>query len=199
MDYSQAIKIRPEDHLVSHNRGNSWNALKEFSKAINDYSESINLYSDNPDSHNGRGSCWNALNEFSKALDDYSQAIDLKPDEPIYYNNRGNAWRSINEDGKAINDYLKAIALQPDFAAPYFNLYSIYIDYNENQALYNLNRANYLDFDKIILLIEAYRNTFLLPFMLRRVLYKLSLDQPLNSLLNTYSDNHSYCENWEIF
>ncbi len=35
--------------------------------------------------------------------------------------------------------------------------------------------------------------------MLRRVLYKLSLNQPLKSLLGTYTENQSYCENCDLF
>ena len=43
MDYDQAINLDPEYAVAYNNRGNSYNALKQYEKAIEDYRQAIKL------------------------------------------------------------------------------------------------------------------------------------------------------------
>jgi tetratricopeptide (TPR) repeat protein len=104
-DYTEAIRLKPDNAFAYNNRGYAYDAKKDYDKAISDYTEAIRLKPDYAISYNNRGNAYGAKKDYDKAISDYTEAIRLKPDYAFAYNNRGNAYDEKKEYDKAISDY----------------------------------------------------------------------------------------------
>ena len=121
VDYTQAIRLKPDNALAYNNRGNAKDELKQYDAAIADYDKAIRLKPDDADAYNNRGNAKANLKQYFAAIADYDTAIHLKPDNALAYNNRGNAKGNLKQYDAAISDYDMAIRLKPDHAAAYNN------------------------------------------------------------------------------
>ncbi len=120
-DYSEAIRLKPDDAIAYNNRGNAFLAKGDNDRAIADYDQAIRLKPDDAIAYNNRGNAFLAKGDNDRAIADYDQAIRLKPDYADAYYNRGNAYYAKGDKDRAIADYDQAIRLKPDDARPYNN------------------------------------------------------------------------------
>ena len=121
VDYTQAIRLKPDYALAHYNRGNAKYDLKEYFAAIADYDTAIRLKPDYALAHYNRGNAKYDLKQYAAAIADYTQAIRLNPDDAAAYNNRGVAKSHLKQYFAAIADYDTAIRLDPDYALAYVN------------------------------------------------------------------------------
>ena len=119
LDYSKAIRLKPDFVEAYHNRGNTKAALGQHFEAIADFDIAIKLKPDDPMSYYNRGAAKGALGKYVEAIADYDTAIKLKPDDPISYSLRGAAKADIGRYSEAIADFDTVIRLNPDFATAY--------------------------------------------------------------------------------
>ena len=85
-DYSQAIRLRPDGHLVaraSHNRGNIYRNKGQFDRAIADYDESIRLRPDKALYFTNRGLTHEKNGDEPAALRDFEKAYALGFRHPL--------------------------------------------------------------------------------------------------------------------
>jgi len=87
-EYSEAIRLKPDDPLVYDNRGAVYQILKQYPQAIADYSEAIRLKPDLAEAYNDRGNSYSALQQFDQAITDYTEAVRLRADFTEAYFNR---------------------------------------------------------------------------------------------------------------
>ncbi len=78
-DYTEAIRLHPNDAIARFNRGLAWLAKKEFDKAIVDFNRAIRLKPKYALAHYKRGNAWREKKEYDKAIADYTEAIRLDP------------------------------------------------------------------------------------------------------------------------
>lgn len=71
-----------------NNRGNSYNELKQFERAIKDFDEAIGLRPDFTEAYNNRGNSHLGLEQYERAIKDYDRAIEIDPENVDAHNNR---------------------------------------------------------------------------------------------------------------
>ena len=120
-DYTQAIRLKPDDAGAYYNRGIAKAGLGQHFAAIADYDTAIRLKPDDAIAYVGRGIAKDRLGQHFAAIADYDTAIRLKPDDAIAYVGRGIAKAGLGQHTAAIADYDTAIRLNPDYANAYYN------------------------------------------------------------------------------
>ena len=108
-DFSETIKLDPNDALAYSHRGTIWSRKHEVASAIDDLTEAIKLDPKSSCSYYNRGVIWNQQGDFSNALHDYSEAVRLDPKNYVVYRNI--AWLKATcsedryRDGKQALEY----------------------------------------------------------------------------------------------
>jgi len=152
-DYSEAIRLNPQDASSFYNRGNSWRAKGDGDKAIADYTDAVRLNPRHASAYNNRGLAWADRREYDRAIADYTDSLRVDPQHSSAYNNRGNAWRDKGDPDRAIADFNEAIRINPQYALAY-----------SNRGLARADRREYgaaiADFDQAIRLNPQYANAF---------------------------------------
>ena len=128
LDYTMAIRLKPDFAEAYNNRGVAKGNLGQYFAAISDYDIAIRLKPDDATAYCNRGVAKAELGQHVAAISDYDIAIRLKPDDANAYNTRGIAKADLGvvkadlgQYFAAISDYDIAIRLKPDFATAYYN------------------------------------------------------------------------------
>jgi tetratricopeptide (TPR) repeat protein len=107
---------------VAHtNRGNAYNRLSKYRRAIEDFDHALQLDPDYALAYNSRGIAYTSLGEHRWAIEDFDRTLRLSPGDAGFYNNRGIAYHRLGEFARAIEDYGHALRLNPGFAEAYYN------------------------------------------------------------------------------
>jgi Flp pilus assembly protein TadD len=78
-DYSQAIRLDPDNAELYRNRGVAYKKLGQFYYALRDFSWAIQLDPNDAVSYNNRGHTYSKLGQFVHAIEDYDRALRLDP------------------------------------------------------------------------------------------------------------------------
>ncbi len=78
-DYSEAIRLKPDDASAYYNRGNAYRAKGDNGRAIADYDQAIRLKPDYASAYNNRGAAFYAKGEYARAIEDYDRALRIDP------------------------------------------------------------------------------------------------------------------------
>ena len=117
-DFSDAIPRDPSGAFLALNdRGNAYEAVGEYDRAIEDYGRAIQLNPGYAAAYYNRADVYYAKLDFDRAVEDYSEAIRLEPDSARAHNSRGVVYRAKGAFDKAIADFDAAIHLNPNDAA----------------------------------------------------------------------------------
>ncbi|RKU08352.1 hypothetical protein C6501_16620 [Candidatus Poribacteria bacterium] len=145
-DYTQTIKIDPENASTFYNRGNAKHDLGEtkeeqgdiieaqklYQEAINDYTHAIKLNPKDAEIYSNRGVAKHDLGEtktgpwstveaqymYKAALEDYNRAIQLQPKFVHAYSNRGIVKKALGQHEAAEKDFAKAKELKKKAKRP---------------------------------------------------------------------------------
>ena len=129
-----------------NNRGNSYNELKQFERAIKDFDEAIGLKPEFTEAYNNRGNSHLGLEQYERAFEGYNQAIKLKPDYAEAYNNRGATYAKPGQYARAIADYDRVIELKPELAVAYIGRGGSYAGLGQHErAIKDYDRAIEID------------------------------------------------------
>jgi tetratricopeptide (TPR) repeat protein len=99
--------------IIYSNRGNSYAALKQYRRAMQDYNESLRLNPKDAYAYINRGSAYHGLKQYRRAIKDYNASIRLNPGIYQAYGNRGLAYEELGQNHLAIRDFRKAVKLRP--------------------------------------------------------------------------------------
>ena len=116
-----------------NNRGDSYLALGQYQRAIEDYDKTIELDRDYAKGYNNRGIAYGDLGKYQLALEDFDAYIKRNSNEPTAYFNRGNIFKILGNYRKAIDDYNKAIELDPRKADVFNNRGNTFLKLNSYQ------------------------------------------------------------------
>ena len=87
-DYTEAIRLEPQDAMLYDNRGVAYFLQREWDKAIADFSEVIRLEPEFAFSYHGRGEAYEEKGDNGRAIADLSKAAELRPDDGGFWYHR---------------------------------------------------------------------------------------------------------------
>ena len=126
-EYSQEIKLNPEDAQAYYGRGLAYLSVgkgdlaeRDFDKATKEYSEAIKANPNNAEAYRGRGMVYflNRLH-IDDAMHDFTKAVELNPEYASAYYGLGCVYQLNGKYDKAIDNFTKAIKLKPDYGEAY--------------------------------------------------------------------------------
>jgi tetratricopeptide (TPR) repeat protein len=115
-DYTEAIRLDPNNATTFYNRGVATGHKRDFEKAIADYSEAIRLNPKFVEAYHNRADSYAKVKDHDKAIADYSEAIRFNPQNALAFNDRGIEWKNRKRYDKALADYSEALRLDPKCA-----------------------------------------------------------------------------------
>lgn len=113
-DCNKAIELAPDSADAYYNRGDAYDEIGEYGKAIADYNKAIELDPNHASAYYNRGCAYGEIGAYDKAIADYNKAIELNPNDSLAYYNRGLAYTKRGEVSKAVSDLVKCIELSND-------------------------------------------------------------------------------------
>jgi len=107
-DYSEAIRLNPNDAQVLSNRGNAFYYKGQLDRAIEDYDDAIRLQPDLAEAYGNRGNVYRKKGQIDRAIEEYDQAIAIEPGNAQVYADRGLAYEQKGEPSQALRNFEKA-------------------------------------------------------------------------------------------
>jgi tetratricopeptide (TPR) repeat protein len=114
-DYTEAIKIKPDDNKILFDRAWAYAGKGNIDGAIADYTNVLKIKPDDYYALNNRGAEYASRGDIDLAIADYTEAIKIKPDYHYALSNRGNNYADKGDIDLAIADYTEAIKIKPDY------------------------------------------------------------------------------------
>ena len=118
-DFTEALKLNPEDSGVLDSRGRAYYSQGNHVQAIADFNQAIELNPEFSEAYANRGNTYYLIGDHTRAISDYDKAITLNPEYSLAYCNRGLAYNALGNHSRAILDYDQAIELSPKFSEAY--------------------------------------------------------------------------------
>ena len=137
-DFTQAIRLDPNQATTYVNRSIAHIRLKDYSSAIEDCDRAIAINPNYPDAYNNRGRAYLGQNDLGRAIEEYCRAIALNPNDAHAYFNRGVALLHIVEiEGEgAKEDLITAKEKGLDIIAAFRAEYGSVEDFEDRTATY---------------------------------------------------------------
>lgn len=134
-DFSQALRLNPQDVDVLERRGWVYYKLDRYQEALQDFNLAINLDALEPHALRGRAVTYVALKEYNNALIDYTNALKYGSHKHKNWWLRGylNLYELKNYD-QAVNDLKKATELKPNSKKYWYN-YTVALFYKKDCAI----------------------------------------------------------------
>ena len=120
-DFSQAIKLNPNNIMLYLNRGYVKQFVCDYGGAMADYNKALEINPNFAFAYNNRGVLKVSMNDTNGALEDYAKAISINPKYSDVYYNRGNLKYMLDDNQGALEDYDMAINLNPKDSEAYNN------------------------------------------------------------------------------
>ena len=133
-DYSEVLRLKPDDGASYYGRGQARLALNQTDGALSDFTQAIRLSGDSPGLYIARGYAQLVKGNANESIADFTVAIRLDPKNASAFNNRGLAWRKKGDVDNAIRDYTAAISLNPIYALAYNNRGYVFESRGERKA-----------------------------------------------------------------
>jgi tetratricopeptide (TPR) repeat protein len=145
-DFTQTIRLEPDNPKAFVSRGMTYFYMQEFDKALSDLTQAIKLDPNDTEALANRGGVYVLIGEFDKAIADEDAALEIEPNFALAFINRGAANFRIGALDDAIADESRAIELAPHAANAYDNRGICYC-FNEqwDKAMADINEAIKLD------------------------------------------------------
>lgn len=125
-DYSQLVKLQPENMLALNNRGVIWVDRQQHHHALADFNQALTLAPQSWAARCNRGWVYFHQGHYAPAIADWTVAIEHKPTSAIAYAYRGQAHHKQGNLPAAIADQTAAIRHAPQMALPYCYRGAIY-------------------------------------------------------------------------
>jgi tetratricopeptide (TPR) repeat protein len=120
-DYTQDIKLKPNDPDAYFHRGDARAAVGDKNGAMEDYNQAIEIDPEDADLYTSRGNIYFKSKNYKMAIADYNKSIDLNAGDADVFSDRGNARSALGDKKGAIEDYSQVIKLEPDRIDAYFH------------------------------------------------------------------------------
>jgi tetratricopeptide (TPR) repeat protein len=116
-DYSDAIRLDPNNSSARYNRGLVDEQFGDRSRAIADYGDAIRTQADNADAYLRRGLIFLDTGRFDQAVADFTRVHELRPKDPWALADRGISYAWKRDAQRAEQDFAAVRANDPSNAA----------------------------------------------------------------------------------
>ena len=120
-DYSEAIRINPNDATVYYNRGTSSYRIGRYESAIADFDEAIRINPNDERFYNNRGLAKTDFRQYESAIADFDEAIRINPNDVYFHYHRGLVNNNLEEYESAIADFDETIRINSAYAEAYYH------------------------------------------------------------------------------
>ena len=141
-NYTQALKIKPNETEIYYKRGFAKYQLGDYQGAIEDCTWVITNHPNYVKAYNHLGDARSQLGDYQGAIADYSEVIRLNPFDASAYRSRADARYNLGDKQGAIEDYVRAMEINPDRTYTYENLTTYEKLTNENLTNEKLTDEN---------------------------------------------------------
>lgn len=131
-NYTQALKINPNETEIYYKRGFAKYQLGDYQGAIEDCTWVITNHPNYVKAYNHLGDARYQLGDFQGAIADFTEVIRLNPFDASAYRSRADARYNLGDKQGAIEDYVRAIEINPERNYTYENLTTYEKLTNEN-------------------------------------------------------------------
>jgi tetratricopeptide (TPR) repeat protein len=105
--------LDPENPQTLSNRAQSWLALGDRQRALDDFDAAIRADPEFIDAYAGRAELWLLEGEFERAIEELNLVIRSRPRGTALLQLRGRTWARIGDQTRAIADFSTVIRLDP--------------------------------------------------------------------------------------
>lgn len=141
-DFTQALKLNPDDGILYIGRGNAYLQNGDFDHAGPDFDAAIRLHAQPAVAYSGKGMIDFVRGQYDRAIEDFGQTVRLQPGEAEGFTMRCLARAIVGKLQEAMADCNQAIKLNPNDAEAYSNRGFIYLKLKQpTAALANYHRA----------------------------------------------------------
>jgi tetratricopeptide (TPR) repeat protein len=120
-DFTEAVKLHPDDAASYAGRGRVRLTLGDLAGATADYTEALRVSPRQAAYYVGRGHARFVQGDLTAAIADFTEAIRLDPERASTFNRRGLAYRKSGDLARAVDDYTRALNINPIYALAYNN------------------------------------------------------------------------------
>ena len=110
-DYTESLRMAPEQPIVLTNRGWSFYSKEDYEAALADFDEALTIDSHFGSAYEGRGTTYREMGEYDRAIKDLTHAVRHDPSDPSIYQRRATAFERDGQLKKALADRNRAIEL----------------------------------------------------------------------------------------
>ena len=114
-------KNHQREPVCYYSRGQAFDKMGRFDRAIEDYDEAIALSPTLTVAYYNRAVVFDKLGQYDRALADYNRVLTLDPNYYGAYINRGLFFYNTGQFNSAIADFDRAISLKPADSEAYYN------------------------------------------------------------------------------
>lgn len=144
--FDDYIRSNPNEYSSFNYRGLCYQALKDYSKALEDFTTVVNLGRTNSEGFINRGNTFYLKDDYTSALNDYTEAIKYNPNDVEGYIARSRSYIALNKLTNALTDLSAASAVDPKNARVYVNLaYAHILNNDTSKAFDNVKMALFYD------------------------------------------------------
>ena len=125
-DFSEAIRINPNNAAIYSERGRVYGLKEDYDRAITDQTKAIKIDTNYALAYLRRGAAYGSKGDYDRAITDYTQAIKMDPNDASAYSGRGAAYGSKGDYDREIADLNQSIKIDPNNAVAYKNRSAVY-------------------------------------------------------------------------
>lgn len=152
-DYTEVIKIEPNNLWAYLNRAVAYGKIKDYAKSIDDFKHIIEVDPNFSYAYANLGSYYQSVGDDVNALKNLNEAIKLNPNEDLPHMNIGEIYVKQGYYNKALAEFNKAIKLDKKYKCTYCNRGMLYY----KMCRYSKALA---DFKKAVTLDSKYSETY---------------------------------------
>jgi tetratricopeptide (TPR) repeat protein len=113
-DFTESIRIYPNNGFSYYNRGDLWYKRGKFDWAIEDLTKTIRLEPSFAQARMARAVAFLATNDGENALQGADEMVKLLPDSGIALETRAYILKTVGRRDEAVAEYRKALAVEPN-------------------------------------------------------------------------------------
>jgi tetratricopeptide (TPR) repeat protein len=136
-DFSEAIKINPENYALYGDRGYAYICAKDYDLARIDLDSAVRLKSTYGYYYYLRGIVLREKKQYDQSITDFAEAIRLEPKKASHYHERGISYHRNHEYARAIADYDEAIRLDAKNIEYYLSRGESFIEIKKYESAIN--------------------------------------------------------------